>query len=231
MGGAIANVRDERGLDHGSGARGAADAQFGVGGVQGFVGGAFAYRLYQAITARSRPPRPGSTCGRLGRRRHARGEALRAFRVAPNATGFRAGSSRIVVWFGDAPGSRPERRATDSSATAALQAAGSSVIAIRRRGGANGLEPTGQATRITAATGGVFLPGATTTSRRRDPRWAHEPSGDGDAQRQLSGGRERSLTPASQTVTSGGTVTFSETYGVNAGTLAGTYVCNGRLPA
>ena len=34
------------------------------------------------------------------------------------------------------------------------------------------------------------------------------------------------LTPASQTVTSGGTVMFSETYGVSAGTLAGTYVCN-----
>ena len=99
------------------------------------------------------------------------------------------------------------------------------MIAIST-GAANNLDGTGQATRIANATGGVFLSGA---------------SDDEVSDAILEGlsnlpvtvthmvtcdpGVSASLTPASQTAVSGTTFTFSETYGVNAGTLAGTYGC------
>ena len=76
-----------------------------------------------------------------------------------SATGFRSGSSCIVVWFGDAVGHDPCLGATEGSATADLIAAGIRVIAIST-GAANNLNGTGQAKRIADATGGVFLSGA-----------------------------------------------------------------------
>lgn len=70
---------------------------------------------------------------------------------------FRPGSSRIVVWFGDAPGHDPSGGHSLSDAITSLQDAGVQVLAISV--GANQLNSTGQATAITTATSGTFLSG------------------------------------------------------------------------
>ena len=129
------------------------------------------------------------------------------------------------MWFGDAVGHDPCNGATEVSATAALVAEGIRVIAIST-GAANNLNGTGQAKRIADATGGVFLSGASDSqvsdailNGLSNLPVTVTPSVSCDA------GVSASLSPASQTDVSGTTFTFSETYGVNAGTLAGTYVC------
>lgn len=102
--------------------------------------------------------------------------------------GWRTGSRRIVVWFGDAPGHDPvcpeltglPSAVTEASVTAALQAAGITVVAVSTVSGApDALDgdpvagatdygtctpggTAGQATRITAATGGTHTSGIDT---------------------------------------------------------------------
>lgn len=80
---------------------------------------------------------------------------------------WRAGSTRIIVWFGDACGHDPRGGAgntagifTEAGATAALVAQNIRVIAIPVAGFNCLLDSTGQATRITNATGGCLLPNA-----------------------------------------------------------------------
>jgi hypothetical protein len=111
--------------------------------------------------------------------------ALDSLAVPPGGTiGWRAGSKRIVVWFGDAPGHDPVCAAisgaaaavTEASATARLVAEGITVLAISTANpgldadpklgatdytgtcGAPGGLP-GQGTRIANATGGAFVTG------------------------------------------------------------------------
>lgn len=86
--------------------------------------------------------------------------ALREVAGAP--TGWRAGSERIVVWFGDAPGHEPSDTAgypgpSRAQTITALQAAGCQVLALNV--GFGELDLTGQATAITAATGGTLYNG------------------------------------------------------------------------
>ncbi|HEX7905586.1 MAG TPA: vWA domain-containing protein [Chitinophagaceae bacterium] len=73
------------------------------------------------------------------------------------AIGWRPDSKRIIVWFGDAPGHDPSGGATLASVIAGLTAEKISVIAISVS--PNQLNATGQATAITAATGGSFQSG------------------------------------------------------------------------
>lgn len=80
------------------------------------------------------------------------------------ATGWRVGSTRIAVWFGDYEGHDPSgpTAVTEEGATAALEAANIEVEAISV--GANRLDLTGQATRITEATGGALYSGISTSN-------------------------------------------------------------------
>jgi len=106
------------------------------------------------------------------------------------AIGWRAGSKRILVWFGDAPGHDPVCAAisgtaadvTEATATTALQGALITVVAISTDTGTAGAldgDPTaenfdygvctiggspGQATRIAAATGGSHTTGVDATT-------------------------------------------------------------------
>ena len=226
MGGAVANVRAGNANVMATVIGAQPTAQFGVGEYKD-VGDVFVYRLNQAITANQTAVNTGMNqwfASGGGDTPECQLSALLQLATSP-LTGFRTGSSRIVVWFGDAVGHDPCNGATELTATAALQLAGIRVIAIST-GAANNLDGTGQATRIANATGGVFLSGA---------------SDDEVSDAILEGlsnlpvtvthtvtcdpGVSASLTPASQTAVSGTTFTFSETYGVNAGTLAGTYGC------
>jgi hypothetical protein len=102
-----------------------------------------------------------------------------------------AGTPRIVVWFGDAPGHDPVCTAitgspadiTEASVIGKLVAEAISVLAISLTGGTDGLDadPTfgasdydadcgppagvpGQASRITTATGGTLVPGIDDTT-------------------------------------------------------------------
>jgi uncharacterized repeat protein (TIGR01451 family) len=225
MGGAVANVRAGNANVMATVVAAQPTAQFGAGEYKD-VGDVFVYRLNQAITANQTAVNTGMNqwfASGGGDTPECQLSALLQLATSP-LTGFRTGSSRIVVWFGDAPGHDPCFGATEATATAALKLAGIRVIAIST--GANQLNATGQAQRIADATGGVFLSGA---------------SDDEVSDAILDGlsnlpvlvthtvtcdpGVSASLTPASQTAVSGTTFTFSETYGVNAGTLAGTYGC------
>lgn len=110
--------------------------------------------------------------------------ALDSLAVSPGGTiGWRAGSKRIIVWFGDAPGHDPICTAvsgapsvTEASATAKLVAQSISVLAISTSNPGLEADPKngaldyvaqcgppgglpGQATRITNATGGTFVTG------------------------------------------------------------------------
>jgi len=78
-------------------------------------------------------------------------------------TGWRAGSTRILVWFGDAPGhdpSGPGGVVTEASATAALT--GENIVVQAFNTGS--LDNTGQATRVTNATGGTLFNGPINTA-------------------------------------------------------------------
>jgi len=79
--------------------------------------------------------------------------------LATGAVSYRANATPVIVWFGDASGHDPCNGSTEASATAALVAGGIIVIAVGVTG-ADGLDATGQATRITDATGGDYIPGA-----------------------------------------------------------------------
>jgi len=77
------------------------------------------------------------------------------------AVGFRDGSTRIIVWMGDASGHDPAVGITEGMAITALQDSDIHVIAVPVvTDEGDGLDSTGQATNITTATDGVLLPGA-----------------------------------------------------------------------
>jgi len=81
--------------------------------------------------------------------------------------GFRAGSSRIVVLFGDSSSHDPSGGHTLNNVISALQAAGIKVIAVAVPGTAgflfNGLDSAGQVTALANATGGVVKTAASTS--------------------------------------------------------------------
>lgn len=68
---------------------------------------------------------------------------------------YRTQSQRIVAWFGDAPGHT--RLRSEQAAIASLKAAHAHVVAVSV--GRNQLDSTGQASRITQATGGTLISG------------------------------------------------------------------------
>ncbi|MFN2319247.1 MAG: hypothetical protein ABR500_06145, partial [Dermatophilaceae bacterium] len=128
---------------------------------------------------------------------------------------YRSGSSRVVAWFGDAAGHDPRLGITEAMATQSLVDAGVKTLAISV--GANQLDAAGQATRITAATGGSFFSGvgagavadailAGLTSLPVEV--AGSPTCDP--------GLSVELDPASQVVTSGEDAVFEETITVAA---------------
>jgi hypothetical protein len=80
--------------------------------------------------------------------------------LATGAVSFRTNATPVIVWFGDASGHDPCNGWTEALAITALQDAGIIVIAVGVTG-ADGLDATGQATAITTATGGSYIPGAT----------------------------------------------------------------------
>ena len=147
--------------------------------------------------------------------------------------GFRDGSTRIVVWFGDASGHDPSIGGeTLESTIAALVAEDVRVIAIPViTSSGDGLDLTGQATAITTATGGVLLAGATPNQVTNAiiaglTNLPVTVSMASDCVAATGGAISTSFVPPSQTITSGGTAIFTETINVSPSAVQGqTYVC------
>lgn len=79
------------------------------------------------------------------------------YELATGAVSWRPNSTRIIVWFGDAPGHDPSNGHDMAAVLAALAAQGIRVIAVD----VNYLDYDGQATAITAATdGGLYTIGS-----------------------------------------------------------------------
>lgn len=126
------------------------------------------------------------------------------------AIAFRPGSSRIVAWFGDASGHDPSGGHTEADATKALRGVDARVIAVSVEG--NDLDATGQATRITAATGGSLLTGVDSSelsSRILDGLNNLPVTVTADPV--CDPGLSIAFDPGSRTVTSGDTAVFGET--------------------
>ena len=138
------------------------------------------------------------------------------------AVGFRAGSTRIIVLFGDSSSHDPSEGITQAQAIAALNAAGISVIAVNVPGTSgflfNGLDNSGQATAIATATGGLFL-NAPSTGEISNTILAGLSNLPVTVSHSVScdAGLTVGITPASQTVTSGDSTTWSETIAVSSG--------------
>jgi hypothetical protein len=182
------------------------------------------------------------------------GQLFALHELATGAAGFRSDSTQIVVWFGDAPGHDPVCDAinpgagdlTEASVTAELVAAGIKVIAVSTTTGyPNGLNdnPTsgafdynaacgapggtpGQASRITAATGGAFFANVPASEVSdaileglQNLPVEVTPSATCDT------GLSATFDAASKTVTSGEDATFTETITLAADAPAGDLDC------
>jgi len=85
---------------------------------------------------------------------------LYALEQVAKETSWRDASTRILVWFGDAPGHDPRSGSTEASAIEALQSDKIVVEALNIRD----LDEYGQATRVAEATGGDLWNGAVTSN-------------------------------------------------------------------
>ena len=216
MGGAIANVRTGATNIMNQVRAAQADSQFGVASYKD-VGASYVYRLEQAVTPTIATAQAGIdlwAAGGGGDEPEAQLNALTQI-ATDVATGFRSGSSRIVVWFGDAPGHDPSVGATLASTIAALNAAGARVIAVST--GANRLDLTGQATAIATGTGGLLVSGvddaavaAAILSALQNLPVTVSPSITCDAGLTLT-----LLATSPETVISGADVTYTETITVD----------------
>ncbi len=151
-------------------ASGLGDVAFGVGEYKDSRD-RYRYRLNQDITSDLTAAQNGINLWRASGGYDFPEANLFALERAATTTSWRAGSERILVWFGDAPGHNPDGGSTLASATAALTGAGIQVEAIDVGSSSVGLDhctisgycsasseggaaSSGQATAITNATGG-----------------------------------------------------------------------------
>jgi hypothetical protein len=249
MGTALANMQANVGTIMNQVRAAQPDAQFGVASYKDFDVSCGVtetpFTLEQPVTAdtsavqagvNSWSAPPGSGCDKP------EAQLWALHQLATNANvGWRTGSSRIVVWFGDAPGHDPSNGITQAQAIAELKAAGIRVIAINLVNTAeqSSLDQTGQATAITQATGGVLE----TTS---DPNTISD-----EIQRGLTNlratvtprvtscdpGLSVAFNPESSTVASGADVSFTETVSISSDATPGstltcvvTFPVNGVVP-
>ena len=223
MGAAVANVKVNATSIMNQVRTAQADSQFGVANYKDVTDGAAVFKLNQAVTSTIADAQTGiNAWSASGGGDLPEAQLYALTQLATGPTGFRSGSSRIVVWFGDAIGHDPSGGATLASTITALQAAGIRVIAVST-GSANNLNGIGQASAIAAATGGLFVTGVNDTALAAAILAALQnlpvtvsPSITCDA------GLTLTLTPTSpETITSGGNVTYTETITVDAANPGG----------
>lgn len=134
------------------------DVAFGVGEYKDF-GDSYAYRTNTALTTTAASAQTGiNTWSASGGGDWAEAN-LYALKQVADSTGWRAGSKRILVWFGDAPGHDPSGGVTETATTSALSSKGIVVEALDAGYSWGNLDSYGQATRIASATGGHYYYG------------------------------------------------------------------------
>jgi hypothetical protein len=233
MGGAIANVQANANSIMSSVAADQPTAEFAAaqykdGDPKFCSSDPFAFRLDQALTASMADVQAGvGTWTASGGCDTPESQINALYQLATDpGVGFRSDSTRIVVWFGDSSGHDPSLGHTLTDAINALVAARIQVIAVPvNSGGGDGLDSTGQATKVATATGGEVLPAASPdqvaaailTGLKNLPVVV-KPAPACDS------GLTATYDAASKTVTSGTDATFSETLSV-APTAVGVLKC------
>lgn len=219
MGGELANVKANFGSIITQVKAVQPDAQFAVAAYCDFGDPAPAYQLYSDLTADETALTTAINSVALcdgGDTPEAQLNALWEIGDGGDDVSFRADSTRIVVWYGDNPGHDPSGGHTEADATASLTGVEAKVLAIST-GLDDNLDGTGQATRITDATGGDLLSGVAAGDvsaailaglSNLDVTVAGTPTCDP--------GLSVALDPASQTVESGTDAVFDETITVAA---------------
>jgi hypothetical protein len=156
MGSAIASVKANAGsIMTTTNAYG--DMAYGVGAYKD-VGDVYVYQLGQAVTTSTAAAQTAiNTWSASGGGDGPEAQLYALSQVAGAGTGWRVGSEKILLWFGDYEGHDPSLGVTEAMATTALVSAGVMVEAISV--GASRLNITGQAQRIADATGGDFYSG------------------------------------------------------------------------
>jgi hypothetical protein len=142
-----------------AGTSGVGDVAWGVGEYRDIYD-SFTYRTNQDITSNEAAVQAGINNWYAGGGGDWYEANLFALEQVAETVSWRPGSTRILVWFGDAPGHDPRAGSTEASATAALQAANISVEGIDM----GLMDYTGQVTRIAAATGGHVYSGVSTSA-------------------------------------------------------------------
>lgn len=233
MGGAIANVQANASSIMSSVATDQPTAQFAAAeykdGDPNFCStDPFAFQLDQALTANMADVQTGIGTWAAGGGCDTPESQINAlYRLATDpGVGFRTDSTRIVVWFGDSSGHDPSLGHTLTDAINALVAAKVQVIAVPvNSGSGDGLDSTGQATKVATATGGEVLPAASpdqvanailTGLKNLPVEVKPVPACDS--------GLTATYDAASKTVTSGTDATFSETLSA-APTAVGVLKC------
>jgi hypothetical protein len=203
-------------------------AQFGAANYKDFDCDPVPYSLDQAITANTTDVQTAINSWVAGGGCDTPESQLNAlYQLATDpGTGWRTGSTRIIAWFGDSSGHDPSNGHTLADAIAALQGTGIRVIAVPVSSGlGDGLDSTGQATAITADTGGTLLPDAPP-----DQVAAAILAGLSDLPVDVAMTTDCtapitvSFAPASQTVVSGTDAAFTETISVAANAPQGTTI-------
>lgn len=228
MGTAVGNVRTNAGAIMSQVLASQPTAEFGAAEYKDFDAfDPFAFRLNQAITANTADVQNGMTQWVAGGGDDTPEAQLNALwtLATSGATGFRTGSSRIIVWFGDSSGHDPSGGHSQAAAIAALQAAGITVLAIPITAGGDGLDSTGQATAITTATGGSIVSAAPNAVAAAILSGLSNLPATVTHTESCDAALTDTLTPASITVTSGLDAVFNETISVDPNAVGGTHTC------
>lgn len=224
MGSSLSNVKSSLASITSSVSSSQPTAQFAVVSYRDTGDGAELFRVRTPLTASTAAVQAGvDSLGAAGGGDLQEAQLHALTRIATGAIAFRSGSTPIVVWFGDASGHDPSVGSTEASTIAALQARGIRVLAVGVPGG-DGLDRTGQASRITAATGGSYRTAASPSELSNEivaglrnlPTTVSWQLVDCDPALTVE------LSPASQTVTSGDTASFGETVTVSPDAPEGT---------
>jgi len=222
MGGAIGNVQTDAAAIFSAVLAAQPTAQFSVSEYKDFNSGdPYGFRVDQTLTSNTTDVQNGiNTWSARGGGDYPEAQLNALFQVAGGTAtggpGWRPDSTRIIVWFGDAPGHDPSNGITEADATSALLAAHVQVVAVNVGGG--GLDDYGQATRITNATGGSLQ---TTASDVADAILKGLESLPITVTPHIVGSTgplSVSFTPTSKTVTGGTDADFTETISVPPGT-------------
>ncbi|MBA2955156.1 HYR domain-containing protein [Nocardioides sp. CGMCC 1.13656] len=239
MGTSIANVRTNASAIVANIQGAQPGARFAVAEYKDEAAAAFGYRVDQQLTGNAADVVTGINAWVAGGGGDEPEDWIGALGRVPTTISFRPDSTRVLVMFGDAPSHDPSLGFTETAARDGLVSAGIRVIAINvpNLSGAPRLDASGQATRVTAATGGTLAAAnpdqvaATILSELQNLPAVVTHTTTCDT------GVSLTFDAPSKTVTSGDTTTFGETIALTGAAPQGdtvtcttNFLVNGELP-